>query len=112
MYSEGILVGMIGHVGIDWPNRATEIGYWLAEDRQGRGIITRSVRALIDEAFGPLDLHRVVIRCATGNTRSAAVPRRLGFQLEGAQREAAWLYDHFEDYLVFSMLASEWSRGA
>ncbi len=112
IFEGGTLIGMIGHVGINWPNRSTEIGYWLAEDAQGRGIITRSVGALVDEAFGLLGLHRVVIRCATGNVRSAAVPRRLGFTLEGTLREAERLYDHYLDMNVYAMLASEWRTRA
>ncbi len=112
IWHQGALVGAIGHVGISWSNRATEIGYWLAEDAQGRGIITRATSALVSQAFSELRLHRVVIRCATENTRSAAVPRRLGFHLEGTHRDAEWLYDHYVDHHVFAMLAPDWRARA
>lgn len=104
----GEVAGMIGHVGIRWDRRATSLGYWLAEEHQGRGIITRACRAYVEHAFGELGLNRVEIRAATGNARSRAVPERLGFQLEGVLRDAEWLYDHFVDHAVYGLLAREW----
>ncbi len=70
--------------------------------------MTRACRALVDYAFAKLQLNRVEIRCATGNLRSQAIPERLGFTREGTLREGEWLYDHFVDLIVYSMLAREW----
>lgn len=101
--------GMIGFHQVDWANRAVEIGYWLAADFQGRGIITRSCRYLVDYAFKELDLNRVVIRCAVGNHKSCAIPQRLGFKQEGILRQSEWLYDHHIDLVVYGMLREEWA---
>ena len=103
------LVGVIGYHRIDWLNRATMMGYWLAEAFQGKGIITRAAARMTDHALITLGLHRLEIRCAIGNTRSCAIPRRLGFRWEGIARQAEWLYDHFVDLHVFAMLAPDWS---
>ncbi len=102
------LVGAIGFHAIDWPNSATTIGYWLAEDAQGRGIMTRAVRALTDHAFGAWDLHRVEISAATDNHRSRAIPTRLGFVEEGVRREAERVAGRFLDLVVYGMLARDW----
>lgn len=104
----GELAGMAGFHAIDRTNRSAMIGYWLAAGYQGRGIITRACRALVDQAFAELGLNRVVIRCATGNARSCAIPERLGFTNEGVKRQAEWLYDHFVDHNVYAMLAEDW----
>lgn len=64
---------------------AIEIGYWVRADRQGRGIITASVSALLPVAFGAEGIERVVIRCDEANTRSATIPQRLGFGLAGME---------------------------
>ncbi len=53
-------------------------------------------------------LNRVEIRCAVGNQKSQAIPKRLGFVQEGVLRDAEWLYDHFVDHLVYAMLARDW----
>jgi ribosomal-protein-serine acetyltransferase len=104
----GELAGVAGLHHVDWLNRRTAIGYWVAEGHQGRGVVTRACAGMIDYAFGELGLHAVEIACAPANTRSAAVPERLGFVREATLRQRQWLYDHFVDHVVFSLLASEW----
>jgi ribosomal-protein-serine acetyltransferase len=104
----GEIAGMIGHIGIDWPHRATALGYWLAEKHQGRGFMTLACRVYVDHAFGQLGLNRMEIRAATENRRSRAIPERLGFRLEGVVRDAEWLYDRFVDHAVYGLLAREW----
>ncbi len=105
---EGAIVGFIGFHTIDWANRATSIGYWLAEDRQGRGTMTEAVRALTTHAFTVWGLNRVEIRVAVGNERSAAVPERLGFVREGVLRQVERHANGFRDNVVYSMLTGEW----
>ncbi len=102
------IIGVAGFHGIDWFNRSTSIGYWLAEDRQGRGTMTEAVRALTALAFDTWGLNRVEIRAAVGNLRSAAIPRRLGFTEEGVLRQAERHADGYKDNAVYSMLADEW----
>ncbi|HEY7356760.1 MAG TPA: GNAT family protein [Ktedonobacterales bacterium] len=104
----GTLAGVIGFNYIDWQNSRTEFGYWLGAPFQGHGLITRACRALIDYSFDELRLNRVEILCASGNTRSRAVPERIGFTQEGIFRQAEWLYDHFVDLVAYSMLAEDW----
>lgn len=101
------LVGTIG-LHINRSNDRASIGYWLGEAYQCKGIMTRACRALVDYAFNELKLHRIEIRANTGNTRSRAIPERLGFQQEGVIREAFKLYDTFNDSVVYGMLEREW----
>jgi ribosomal-protein-serine acetyltransferase len=108
----GEIVGMIGHIGIEWSHRSTSLGYWLAEEAQGRGIMTTACRAYIDHAFGELGLNRVEIRAAVENRKSRAIPERLGFTHEGVIRQAEWLYDRFVDHAVYGLLAREWQSRA
>ena len=105
---KGAVAGATGIRGLDSPNNVGEIGYWLAEDMQGRGIVTRTCRALLNYAFGELVMNRMQIRVATGNTRSRAIPERLGCQFEGVQRQAELVNGEYYDLALYSMLASEW----
>lgn len=102
-----VVVGTMGCV-ITPQSRSAEIGYWIAEGFEGRGIVTRAARALTTFLVTDLDLHRVVIRAATDNARSRAVPERLGFMHEGTQRHAEILNGNFFDLEVYSILAPEW----
>jgi ribosomal-protein-serine acetyltransferase len=109
IWVDGEFTGAIGCHHIDWTNRACSIGYWVDAAHQGQGIITRSCRSLLEYLFDDLGLHRVVIQCGTGNEKSGAVPRRLGFTREGVSRDAQWVNDRWIDLVVWSMLESEWS---
>lgn len=103
------LAGVLGVHWIDWANRRTSLGYWLGAGFQGRGLMTRSVAAVLDFLFDEWGLHRVEIRAAVANTRSRAIPERLGFRLEGVLRGVERLADgRMVDHAVYSMLAEEW----
>ena len=106
---KGETVGAISIRGRGSRNRQGEIGYWIAENMQGRGIVTRSCLVLIDYMFERLNMNRVVIRASADNVRSRVIPHRLGFTLEGIERQSELLYDDtFQDMAVYSILASEW----
>ena len=104
----GRIVGMIGVHNIDWLNRKTSIGYWLARDEQGRGTMTEAVRAYVDHAFATWKLNRVMIQAAVENARSRAIPERLGFREEGILREVERVGDRMLDDVVYAMLAADW----
>ncbi len=106
------LVGMIGFHAIHWANRKTSIGYWLATEFQGRGIMTRACREMLRLAFEEWRLTRVEIRCASGNARSQAVATRLGFTREGVARKAEHLYGQVVDHVVFGMTDEDWATKA
>ena len=103
----GRISGMIGLHDIEWTNRNFLIGYWVAARAQGRGLITRACRALVDLAFEEWGLERAVILCGVGNQRSSAVARRLGFTLEGIARHGQLLNGEFIDLEVWSQLRTE-----
>ncbi len=105
----GRIVGGIGFHRLDWQNRNTSIGYWLAESSQRQGIVTSAVIALTDHAFDTWRLNRIEIRAAVGNRRSRAVPERLGFTEEGVLREAELVGDRYVDHVVYAILARDWS---
>ena len=103
--------GVIGLHSIDWASRSTTIGYWIAVEYQGRGIVTAACRTLVAHLFDVLKLNRVVIRCAPMNVRSRRIPERLGFCEEGVAREAERAIDgRYVDLVVYSMLAAEWQQ--
>ncbi|MBS1886926.1 MAG: GNAT family N-acetyltransferase [Actinobacteria bacterium] len=89
-------------------NRSTSIGYWLAAEAEGRGLMTAAVRMLVDHAFREWGLHRVVIEVVADDARSRAIPERLGFREEAVLREAKLLRGRYEDAILYAMLAPDW----
>ena len=106
---DGRFGGIIGFKDTDRANRRTEIGYWLSEEYQGLGVMTKSVRRLCEFAFNELNMNKIQIKCAVGNSASIAIPVRLGFKLEGIERDGELLSgDAFTDIMVFSLLKVEY----
>ena len=110
IWYEGQWIGGIGLSSFGTKDRKTSIGYWLAEDFQGKGIMTDCVRTLVNYSFDQLNINRIVIRCAVENSKSRAITQRLGFKEEGVLRQSEWLYDHFVDLVMYSLLREEWSQ--
>lgn len=103
---ETALVGMIG-VKFDWGNRTASIGYFISKDREGKGIITTCLKSVMKELFDQYSINRIEIQCAANNVKSQRVPERLGFKREGIKRAGQWLYDHYEDLIIYSLLKEE-----
>lgn len=101
-------VGRIGLHHLNAQNRIGSIGYWLAENAERKGIITRSCMKLIDHGFQQLNLNRIEIKAAVRNRKSQAIPEKLGFQKEGVLREAEFVNNAFTDLFLYSLLKSEW----
>lgn len=104
------IVGQIGYTRIDWTNKITELGFWLAEKVQGKGLMTRCCYVFVTHAFEKLGLNRVQILCARENLKSRSIPERLGFRQEGILHDGEWLHDRFVDLVVYAMLAKDWDR--
>ncbi|WP_062465035.1 GNAT family N-acetyltransferase [Demequina soli] len=82
--------GLHTRVGPD----ALEVGYWIAADREGEGLVSEAVRALTEVALTS-GASRVEIWCDPGNVRSNAVAERcgygsLGLRTRGGETLHAW----------------------
>ena len=104
--SHGAVPGRAGRLLARHP----DVGYWLAQEYNGKGIMTQSVRDLIRLGFDDYSLGRVEIRCAVENRKSRAIPERLGFKQEGTIRRAENLYGKYVDHVVYGLLRQESDR--
>lgn len=106
---EGAMCGVAGFHKINHQHKVGSIGYWLSEKYVGNGIMTASVKALLNIGFGEFNLNKIEIHCAEGNTKSRAIPERLGFTYEATLRQCEWLYSKYVNHAIYSMLASEYN---
>ena len=102
------IVGRIGLHHINHQNRIAEIGYWLADGMQGKGVMHKCCKAVIHHAFKELGINRIEIKCGTGNNRSRAIADKLQFKQEGILRQAELLNGKFIDLYLFALLKEEW----
>ena len=97
---------LAGTAGLFFPAEwIGEVGYWLDAAYEGRGLITRAARELVELAFSDPTIHRVQIHAAVDNVRSRAVAERLGFTEEGVLRAAGKVGgDRLVDLVVYARL--------
>jgi len=105
----GTLAGALGIFNVRADVRRAEIGYWLAESFQGRGVMTRAVAGLARVLFEERGFNRLEIRCQSENLPSRRVAERLGFRHEGTLRAVhATASGLSADLEVFGLMRSEW----
>lgn len=108
IYDADKFLGRIGFNHMDSQNHKAEIGYWIIEEAQGKGIVTRSVKELLMMAFTELNLNKIVIRAGIENSKSRSIPERLGFTLEGIERDGELLVNNkYTDLAIYGLLKRE-----
>lgn len=64
--------------------------------------------SIFRQAFEQYDINRLQIYAAELNTKSNAIPERLGFTFESVLRQHENLYNTFVDHALYFMLKSEY----
>lgn len=102
---------LIGEVSLIWRGveaRQAEIGWIFSPDHQRKGYATEAARALLDLAFGPAGIHRVMARCGAANRASARLMERLGMRCEAHFRDHALFKGGWDEELIYAILEEEW----
>lgn len=86
-----------------------EIGYSLAEEFWGKGIMTESAKEVIRYAFEEMNLDILAICTGPTNERSARVIEKCGFKYEGITRYCYKIFDgSVRDSRCYSLFKNEW----
>lgn len=106
---EGRAVGSIALCrGSDVYARTAELGYWLAEDFWGKGIMTEAVQRICEEGAGRWeDLLRIYAEPFAHNTASRRVLEKAGFQLEGILRHGVCKRGRVYDACMYALLVED-----
>jgi RimJ/RimL family protein N-acetyltransferase len=98
----------LGFFRWDVPHQTAELGYVVAPDRWGQGLMREVLPVLVRHGFEVLGLHRLEARIDPGNLASIKLVERLGFKPEGALRDRTLNADGSrEDLLLFGLLRPE-----
>src|SRR5688500_24566 len=101
----GLMVGEAGLFPLAPDGPDVALGYAFGAPYWGRGYATEAASAVLTEAFGPLDLDRVVAITREANLGSRRVLTKLGFRMEGLRH--VWGAEQ-----LFFTLQRERARGA
>lgn len=104
----GAVIGTSVLFNIDATHRNAEIGYALGRQFWGHGYVSEAVSAVIDHAFGELELHRLNASIDPRNFASNKVLVRFGFTHEGTTRQSYFDAGKFTDCGIYGLLAHEW----
>lgn len=103
-YDNKAIGGISITLGADVYAKSAEIGYWLAEDYWGRGIVPDAVREMCRIAFEQYDLARVYAAVYSYNKGSCKVLEKCGFVMEGMLRKSVLKNGQFFDSYMFSII--------
>ena len=84
------------------------LGYGIAADREGLGLMREALTAGIAHVFGPLNMHRIQANYIPWNRRSGGLLRRLGFVVEGYARDYLFLDGQWQDHVLTSLTNPAW----
>ena len=84
------------------------MGYWIASEYQGRGLMTEAGKRLLDWGFNVLKLGVIYAECYSRNKGSARVMEKLGMKYEGTLRRRMKKWGKFKDMKQYSILSEEY----
>jgi RimJ/RimL family protein N-acetyltransferase len=87
------LAGEVLFFNAKWEVPEFELGYYLAKDLQGQGIINEALNPWLSFGFGALQAKRIVLTTALNNIGSRKVAEQAGFtpvEQSGASHETLW----------------------
>ncbi len=101
---EGKPVGSVGlHPLTDILRKNSEIGYWLAENHWGKGIMTKAIKQIVEYGFANMDVVRIFARIYGTNIPSQKVIEKVGFKLEGKFEKTIYKNGEFLDELIYAV---------
>jgi ribosomal-protein-alanine N-acetyltransferase len=106
------IIGTCGYTRWNQEHNFAVIGYDLASSYWRQGLMSEAVMAVLHFGFGQMRLNRVEATVMTGNTASAALLSRMGFQHEGDLRERALHRGTYRDVQMFGLTRAAWASAA
>jgi len=110
IFCDGQIVGGMGMHDWDHRLRKAQIGYWIAKDYEGKGLVSRCLRSFLKFLFEQLGMNKIEIRFVASNERSAAIVRRFNLRIEGVLRDSYVSNGKLEDLVVAGLLKREWQE--
>ena len=108
----GDVVGQITVSGLSFGSLSSgSIGYWISEERAGKGITPMAVALVADWCFTGLGIHRVEICIRPENVSSLRIVRKLGMRYEGLRRRYIHIDGDWRDHFCFAVTIDEAQGG-
>lgn len=87
--------------------QSASLGYWVDEVRNGRGLATRAVSAIVEITFGELGLHRLEAGTLVDNISSRRVLEKNHFSRIGVAPRYLRIAGEWRDHVLFQRTAED-----
>ena len=105
------VIGGISIVKLDENNYSCEIGYCMSTRYWGKGIMSESLKAVINYLFSDIGFNRVAANHDTINAASGRVMFKSGMKLEGTLRQVKLRSNkEFYDLAIYAILKDDWIK--
>ncbi len=105
---DGTLLGAITLDNIRrGPAQSAAIGYWIGQPHARQGYMREAIGALVQHAFGEMDLSRIEAACLPENTPSRGVLERSGFKYEGVAQSYLQINGRWRNHVLYSNLRND-----
>ncbi len=84
------------------------LGYGIDKDFQGKGIMTESLKPVIEYVFQNLNIHKILANYMPWNKSSARILEKLGFHEVGLAKEELYLSGKWQDHIETRLINQNW----
>ncbi|ADE86818.1 GNAT family N-acetyltransferase [Rhodobacter capsulatus] len=86
------------------PAQAGTLGYWVGARYARQGFMREAIAAVVDHAFGPMDLSRIEAACLPENAASRGVLEKSGFKYEGVSQAYLQINGRWRNHVLYANL--------
>jgi RimJ/RimL family protein N-acetyltransferase len=101
-------IGIVRMDEIDWINRSVRVGGDILPEHHQQGYGTKMFALLKRYCFNYMNMHRIWLLVLESNTVAQKLYRKVGFVEEGRQRQAIYRDGRYQDYIMMSLLITEY----
>lgn len=106
----GRVVGTCGFCSWAAGSGRAEVGYCLAREHWGKGLVTEAAERIVRLGFEDCMLNRIEAVCDVNNIGSARVMEKCGMVFEGVLRQRMLMHESYRDMKMYAILREDWIR--
>ena len=89
------------------PSQSAQVGYWIGPEHARQGYMREALTALVEHAFGEMDISRIEAACLPENTASRALLEASGFACEGRAHAYLQIDGRWRDHVLYARLRTD-----
>lgn len=109
VFLEDKIIGLVSLIDVKrqirtWTLNRAELSYWITKPYVGNGYATEASQVIVDFGFNQLALHKIVIAHANGNSESAKICVKLGFEKYAYEKDAFMKDNSWYDLVWYDII--------